>query len=141
MNRSSHHRSERARRVAPMGLASALLAALLQGCIVTERESPSDPGGAAVHRSLSAVYDVRLDGAVVGHVHEYGSATSPQGHYYSVRNRWDQEVGMVDERGRFWAHRPHRDTPEHIGSGTLEEGVMRLLGLERAPDIAASRGR
>lgn len=47
--------------------------------------------------------------------------------WYSVRNRYAQELGIVDVDGRAWRYRPHQREPEWLGSGTVLAGASRIL--------------
>jgi len=47
---------------------------------------------------------------------------------YMVRNRWHQDLGLVDGLGRAFRYRPHQEEAQWVGSGTLLEGVRLILG-------------
>ena len=49
--------------------------------------------------------------------------------FFSVRNENQQELGLVDSLGRAYRYRPHQEEPEWLGTGTVEEGVRRILEL------------
>lgn len=48
--------------------------------------------------------------------------------FYSVRNREGQEIGIVDVHGRVWRYRAHESEPEWLGTGTVFEGALKILG-------------
>lgn len=52
--------------------------------------------------------------------------------FHSVRNQWNQELGLVDAEGRAWRYRPHASEPEWLGTGTVGQGAARILGAEGA---------
>ena len=52
--------------------------------------------------------------------------------FHSVRNEWNQELGLVDAEGRAWRYRPHASEPEWLGTGTVGEGAGRILGATAA---------
>jgi hypothetical protein len=119
-------------------VALAALAALgsVSGCITSETVRPLTPESRAVWRELRAEYTVELAGEVVGRVQEFGGSAAAD-RYWSVMNPWGQEVGLVDDLGRFWRHVPHEELPEHVGSGTLTDGLVRLLDLVGEPTLVA----
>jgi len=104
------------------------------GCITSETVRTLTPEGRAVWRELRAEYTVELAGEVVGRVQEFGGSAAAD-RYWSVMNPWGQEVGLVDDLGRFWRHVPHEKLPEHVGAGTLTDGLVRLLGLRGEPSL------
>ena len=112
------------------------LCAPLLGCVSTksERLSYDDGSGAPVHLVPARAWELREDGLLVGHVVLF-DAQDDSGHlYYSVRNSWQQELGLVDELGRIWRFRPFEEEPEWMGSGSVVEGA-RLI-LEQGPAAA-----
>ena len=50
-------------------------------------------------------------------------------YFFSVRNAHQHELGLVDSFGRAYRYRPHQEEPEWLGTGTVEEGVRRILEL------------
>lgn len=109
-----------------LGLCAALL-----GCVSTksERLSYDDSSGAPVHLVPERAWELRDGVLVVGHVVLF-DAHDDSGHiYYSVRNSWQQELGLVDELGRVWRFRPFEEEPEWMGSGSVVEGARLILDL------------
>ena len=62
---------------------------------------------------------------VVGIVIHYADAHADS--VYVVRNVWQQDIGYVDGLGRAWRFQPHEREPAWVGSGTLAQGVERIL--------------
>jgi len=54
--------------------------------------------------------------------------------FFSVRNEWQQDVGMIDATGRAWAFRPHSADAEWVGSGSIAVGAGQIL--EAAGEVA-----
>ncbi|QDU65764.1 hypothetical protein [Engelhardtia mirabilis] len=52
--------------------------------------------------------------------------------FHSVRNVWNQELGLIDSEGRAWRYRPHSTEPDWLGTGPVNEGASRILGLAAA---------
>lgn len=68
-----------------------------------------------------------------GYVVFFRSEGTSRDSVYVVRNRWHQDLGMVDGLGRAYRYRPHQEEAEWLGTGTLVEGVTRILDLEGPP--------
>ncbi|MFT6364299.1 MAG: hypothetical protein ACJAZ8_002724, partial [Planctomycetota bacterium] len=47
--------------------------------------------------------------------------------FYSVRNLHHQELGLVDTHGRAWRFEPFDREPNWLGSGSVPDGVSRIL--------------
>ena len=47
--------------------------------------------------------------------------------FYSVRNLHHQELGLVDTHGRAWRFEPFEKEPNWLGSGSVREGVSRIM--------------
>ncbi|MFT6833215.1 MAG: hypothetical protein ACJAZN_003396 [Planctomycetota bacterium] len=134
--------------------AAALAAALaLPGCLTTSSSQPVGADQAVLMAiPVSRAWIVHEGDQIVGSVIRY-SETGADGRFlYVVRNPWDQDLGVIDERGRAWRRIPHQE--DHwIGTGTVLHGVRQILdtGIEGrlveipASDVeaamAASRGR
>ena len=113
----------------------------LAACVVTRERQPAPiPVGSPVVGRAEAAWRVLAGDEVVGFAMRYHPMDSerlaPQeaghGPWYAVQNRWNQELGMIDELGRAWRYRPHRNGPQWLGSGTIEEGVQKVLELNGA---------
>lgn len=46
---------------------------------------------------------------------------------YIVRNEWHQDLGRVDQLGRAFRYVPHAKEAAWVGSGTLLQGIERIL--------------
>jgi hypothetical protein len=79
------------------------------------------------------VWEVLDDGQLLGYVTRQESPEAPDRAIYSVRNEWDQEVGMVDVLGRAWRYVPHAEEADWLGTGTLVEGAGKLLHARGEP--------
>jgi hypothetical protein len=64
----------------------------------------------------------------LGEVVRFEDAGDPPGVMFLVRNRWSQDLGLVDELGRAWRFRPHGAEPEWVGTGTVAQGAGLILG-------------
>jgi hypothetical protein len=106
------------------------LACLLPAACTTESHSQiAGPKIAIVTRTLpSKGWEVRDDGRLAGSVLLYEEPGNASAGYYSVRNAQGQVLGMVGLDGRAWRYRLHEPEPEWLGTGTVLEGVRRILG-------------
>jgi hypothetical protein len=123
-------------RISSWGLRSQLggvfvCLALLPSCIVTRTTTSPVKGLTAVVSELQAAWSVIPEdsgsrdsiGWVLRFQEEGGSARS----FYSVRNLHHQELGLVDSLGRAWKYEPFQSEPSLLGSGSVSEGVGRIL--------------
>ena len=108
----------------------ALIACLVPAACTTESQSQStSPKLPLVTRALpTRGWEVRDDGRLAGSVLLYTEPARASVGYYSVRNTQGQVLGMVDFDGRAWRYRLHEEQPEWLGTGTVLEGVRRILG-------------
>ena len=104
-------------------------ASLLAACTSTAEQAPVGLEDAVV-LPTPAVASWRAEVGLrqVGSVVRYEEAVGPGRHLFSVRNAHDQDLGYIDAVGRAWRLRPHQD-PELLGTGTVAEGVARILGM------------
>jgi hypothetical protein len=110
--------------------ASVLLLLLALGsCRVVESEQLASPTPVIRTARAERAWRVFADDATVGSVVLFRNENEANGAFFSVRNAWQQDVGLVDELGRAWAFRPHADEAEWLGSGTVEDGVAGILGV------------
>lgn len=111
-----------------------LLAVGAFSCSTTSKSSIPGGDDAVVMRTLPvSAWSVEDDGESIGFVVRYEAPSSADKAYFSVRNRHQQELGIVDTTGRTWRHRPHQREPDWLGTGTILQGVQRVLGAsERA---------
>lgn len=113
-----------------VALAAALVPALvpaLTGCVTTTTSQPAGIDQAVLTAiPISRAWLVLDEGHVVGSVVRY-SETAEDGQFlYVVRNLWDQDLGVIDERGRAWRRIPHQED-RWIGTGTVVHGVRQIL--------------
>lgn len=47
--------------------------------------------------------------------------------HFMVRNPWHQDLGLIDANGRAYRFLPHARDPVWVGTGTIAEGVARVL--------------
>lgn len=122
----------------PTRLATLLLTGLLVGALAgCATKSVRTPAGGALavveHAHAGNQFRFELDGRSVGEIMRFTpqdtqGVDQPERAYWSVRNRYGQELGMVDRLGRAWRRRPHAE-PEWLSTGTVTEGARRILGL------------
>jgi len=110
-------------------LALILLSFLAPACITTHEVQPPGLNDRALAKAVVlSSWLVRVGpGPAVGSVVRLQSADGGGRFLYSVRNLYSQDLGLVDALGRAYRYRPHRDQPELLGSGTVSEGVARIL--------------
>jgi hypothetical protein len=104
-----------------------MLCLLLGGCVTTELKRPIQVDTTMRIGRPSLAWDV-LDagGLSVGRVvlFEARDVLEP---IYIVRNAWQQDLGRVDQLGRAYRYVPHAKEAAWVGSGTLTQGVERIL--------------
>jgi hypothetical protein len=104
--------------------------ALLGACATTERRVPIVSDSPAVRTARPArAWEVRRGDEVVGRVVYFEERSDLRGAIYVVRNPWHQDLGMVDALGRAYRYLPHHLEPAWVGTGTVAQGVARILGL------------
>jgi len=108
----------------------ALIACLVSAACTSESQSQrTSPKLPVITRALPVRgWEVRDDGRLAGSVLLYTEPERTNMGYYSVRNAQGQVLGMVDFDGRAWRYRVHEEQPEWLGTGTVLEGVRRILG-------------
>lgn len=116
-------------------VAAAALAASLAACITTEHTSPAPATVPEVVVSApTELWRVIAGGEHVGWVVRYTPADARDA-FLSVRNAWQQEIGMIDAEGRWWRFQAHRDEPAQVGAGATADGVAAILGLGGTPEL------
>ena len=111
-------------------LAAPLACVLLAGgCIVSERRGPLDSESTAVIRRgvPSRAWRVMAGEREVGCVVFFESTAWPEDSLYVVRNPWQQDLGVIDSKGRAYRYVPHLEEPQWVGTGTVAEGAARVL--------------
>ena len=103
----------------------------LASCRTTESKRPVQPESPVVHRAAAErAWDVLVGGDLVGHVVHFSSEDAPEQSVYMVRNDYDQDLGWVDHLGRAYRLLPHHRDPAWVGTGTVSQGVERILRIE-----------
>ena len=124
-------------------LLALVLACALCACRTTTISTPPGLANAVVLRSHAvAAWDVVEAGNVRGSIVRFEEPGGSGRAWFSVRNTFAQEVGIVDLDGRAWRYRPHQRDPEWIGSGTVAQGAARVLGASedaRLVEVALDR--
>jgi len=109
----------------------ALLAALpLAGSCLTTQEVNLFGGQKleAVHIVPTQAWRAVVGGDEIGYVVLMEALGDDGRHYFSVRNVWNQELGMVDSLGRSWRFAAHAEEAEWLGSGAVSDGAGLVLG-------------
>lgn len=116
----------------PLPAALVLAAALFCGCRTTTIDHPFAQHGEAVvaHLQPTRAWRIDTENGPVGFVVYFASESDPDESFYSVRNPFQQELGLIDGLGRSWRFRPHSEEPEWNGTGTVSEGARAILELE-----------
>ena len=112
-------------------LARALGAGLLLASCVTvhsQHEATADIELAAARPV--AVWEIVSGEKRLGFVVRYDESGETSRSFFSVRNGWHQELGLIVELGRFWRLLPLEVVAWWLGSGTVEQGVQRILELD-----------
>lgn len=117
-------------------LAQLFLLFALLGCRTNERTTPLQPEGQSIQRSpVGTHWEVHgPGGALLGHVASFSLSDGEP--HFSVRDPWQQDLGLIDARGRAYRYRPHQEEPEWVGTGTILQGVERILGVKGATLLA-----
>lgn len=111
----------------PAFLAIAL--ASVVACRTTTSSAPPNPGMIAVtHARPVRAWEVWEENRFLGTIVRLEVPGDPGRAFFSVRNREQQELGMIDVEGRAWRYRPHQRELEWLGTGTVLDGARRILG-------------
>ena len=121
--------------------AAVLLAPLaaLGACRTTRVEEPAgmqlnQPAQLDPTRAWRVVEEGRTLGVVV----QFEMADDPNSsahHYYSVRNRLEQELGSIDALGRAWRFELHQRDARLVETGTVLQGACAILGLDGSAQL------
>jgi hypothetical protein len=108
--------------------AASLLA--LAACTTTVETAPPGLDQAVVQSApLERAWLVHDgDGRPAGSLVLYREPSGEQRHLYIVRNVHQQDIGLIDAQGRAYRYRPYAE-PDWVATGTVLEGVCRVLGL------------
>lgn len=116
----------------------ALLPAL--GCHTTVRSRPASKESSAPTISQACrAWEVVETDRVVGVVVEFDALGDDPRRFFSVRNAWHQELGLVDAVGRAWRFQPHAQEALWLGTGTVVDGAARILGTADRAELIEVR--
>lgn len=105
-------------------------------CRTTTTSTPPGLSEAIVLRSYAARAWSVVDGEHrVGFVVRFEEPGTAGRSWFSIRNAYAQEVGIVDIDGRAWRYKPHQRDPEWLGSGTVQAGTVRILEANAAAQL------
>ena len=104
------------------------------GCVLFRRPAP-DPWAPRKLRPL-ATYRIQSEGRFLGRLRklEVPDPARPVT-VWLVENQWGQWVGWIDATGRAFALKPFKEEPVHVYTGSLEDCVKVLMGLEGPPSL------
>jgi len=103
----------------------------LCACQVTEIKTPIAASAEMRVGSPARAWEVLdADGEVVGLLVYFRALGRSEDSLFMVRNVWHQDLGLVDAYGRAFRYLPHHRDPAWIGTGTVRQGVERILDLE-----------
>lgn len=104
----------------------------LAACTTHEQREPADLSNVYVEHSEAVRAWRVLEGPnMLGFVVQFADPEDPDDQsrrFFSVRNPFQQELGMIDGLGRVWRFQPHQREAQLLGSGTVAEGARRILG-------------
>lgn len=109
-------------------LTSILVSLTASSCVIHESRSLTDPTPVIRVNHPVRAWNVMSASGPVGVVVHFQAPGNKQEGFYSVRNQWSQDLGMIDQLGRAWAFKPHEREADWIGTGTLAAGAARILG-------------
>ncbi len=121
------------RRIVLQGIVLALLGC---ACQTTQVAGPvnADAGEPLEARPIEA-WEAVAGGRAIGVVVRFAVETSPDEAWFSVRNPHQQELGLVDTRGRAWRYRPAAGDADWLGTGTVIEGVTQILAAPASLEL------
>lgn len=105
---------------------------MLTACIVTEASHGAEETPVVRATTPTQMWNLVGNGITFGSVVLFESSTDS---FFSVRNEWQQDVGMIDAMGRAWAFQPHQKEAQWVGSGSVVSGAARILGVEGEPEL------
>ena len=106
-----------------------MIACELAACRTTQSERPSTPDPAILYRAQAQrAWDVTCAGEPAGSVVYFATEAAPEQAVWVVRNAWGQDLGWIDSLGRAYRLLPHHKDPAWVGTGTVQQGVERILG-------------
>ncbi len=108
----------------------AVAALLLGACQTTETRRPIAATGEIEVGTPARCWEVVAGASEPAGLLVLFEGSSPETAHYMVRNIWHQDLGLIDAYGRAYRYLPHHKSPAWVGTGTVQEGVARIL--ERA---------
>jgi hypothetical protein len=106
---------------------------VLGACRITRVE---EPAGMQLNQPAqldpARAWRVVAEGQTLGVVVQFEMNDDPNSsahHYYSVRNRLEQELGSIDALGRAWRFELHQRDARLVTTGTVLQGACAILGL------------
>ena len=79
--------------------------------------------------ALTRVWEIYSGDELAGRIVLFQAQGAARDSVYTVRNPWQQDIGLIDGLGRAYRYVPHQREPSWVGSGTVAQGVERILGL------------
>jgi len=112
--------------------ATGCLALALHACSVTTTVQPLSAESAVITPVPAAGQWVVVErGIERGSVVRYAEPGDSRRLLYAVRNRWSQDIGLIDAMGRAWRRVPHGED-RWLGTGTVLDGARRILELDES---------
>jgi len=116
--------------------AAFLLPFLLLGCRSSTTSESVGPRSPVVTRTTPVrAWEMWQQGRCLGSLVRFEDPGDTSRGYYSVRAREGHEIGLVDLEGRAWRYRAHQSEPEWLGTGTVLDGVRRILGGTQSAEL------
>ena len=100
---------------------------LSNSCIVSETSYSAVETPVVRSTKPVEMWNLVTDGVVVGSVVLFASDSD---RFFSVRNEWQQDIGMIDAMGRAFAFVPHQKEAEWVSSGSVVSGAAKILGID-----------
>ena len=114
----------------PLFCVLGLLLPVSAGCRTTESKRPFQPDPpVAYHSAPQRAWDVLAGSETTGRVIHFASENAPEQAVYMVRNLYGQDLGWIDHLGRAYRLLPHHRDPAWVGTGTVAQGVERILRM------------
>ena len=107
-------------------LIALLLAFTQSACETTSRSVSLLRDFDVTHAAATRAWIVIDEGRTIGEMVRYDDEAGAR-FFYSVRNRFHQELGFIDSVGRAYRFRAHQPEPNWTGTGAVIEGVRSIL--------------
>lgn len=109
---------------------------LAVSCVTSENVKYfKSPKMDAVRTAPSRAWRITDGEGPIGFVVMFRSEENEEQLWFTVRNEWNQDLGMVDSLGRAWRFRPYGEEAEWLGTGTVADGTGQILRLEASPHL------